>query len=74
VGIFEPVPRLTLYTGAGYEFEEEENLPVWKLGVEYSFPLQHDWDIALSVAYDYKEIYDSVGMGISFGKRLGKPR
>ena len=74
VGIFEPVPRLALYTGPGYEFEEHENLQVWKLGVEYSFPLPHDWDIALSVAYDYKEIYDSFSVGLSFGKRLGRPR
>jgi hypothetical protein len=74
VGIFEPVPRVTLYTGAGYEFEEEENLPVWKLGVEYSFPLPHDWDLALALAYDYKEVYDSISVGLSFGKRLGKPR
>lgn len=74
VGIFEPVRRLALYTGPGYEFEENENLPVWKLGVEYSFPLPNDWDIALAAAYDYKEIYDSFSVGLSFGKRLGRPR
>jgi hypothetical protein len=74
VGIFEPVHRLAIYTGPGYEFEEHENLRVWKFGVEYSFPLPRDWDIALSVAYDYKEVYDSFALGLSFGKRLGKPR
>jgi hypothetical protein len=72
--VYEPVERLALYTGAGREFEESEDFWVWKFGVEYSFPLPRDWDIAVGVAYDYKDVYDSIGVGVSFGKRFGKPR
>ena len=37
-------------------------------------PLPGDWDIAIGVSYDYKEVYDSFGIGVSFGKRFGTPR
>jgi hypothetical protein len=74
VVIWEPLPRLAVYTGGGREFEANENFWVWKIGLEYGFPLPNDWDIAIGGAYDYKEVYDSFGVGISFGKRFGKPR
>jgi hypothetical protein len=72
--IWEPVHRLAVYTGGGKEFETNEDFWVWKIGLEYSFPLPKDWDIAIGGAYDYKDVYDSFGVGISFGKRFGKPR
>ncbi len=74
VVIWEPVPRLAVYTGGGREFEPSEDFWVWKIGLEYSFPLPKDWDIAIGGAYDYKEVYDSFGVGISFGKRFGNSR
>jgi len=74
VVVWEPVHRLAVYTGAGREFEASEDFWVWKIGLEYSFPLPNDWDIAIGGAYDYKEVYDSFGVGISFGKRFGRPR
>ena len=74
VVIWEPVHRLAVYTGGGKEFETNEDFWVWKIGLEYSFPLPGDWDIAIGGSYDYKEVYDSFGVGVSFGKRFGKPR
>jgi hypothetical protein len=47
---------------------------VWKFGVEYGFPLPGDWDVAIGVSYDYNGVYTSFGVGVSFGKRFGKPR
>ncbi len=47
---------------------------MWKFGVEYPFPLPGDCDIAVGVACDYKDVYDSFAVGVSFGKRFGKPR
>ncbi len=72
--VWEPVHRLALYTGGGREFEPSEDFWVWKIGIEYGFPLPGDWDIAIGGSYDYKEVYDSFGVGVSFGKRFGKPR
>lgn len=74
VVVYEPVERLALFTGLGREFEESESFWVWKVGLEYGFPLPGDWDIAIGVSYDYKEVYDSFGIGVSFGKRFGTPR
>ena len=47
---------------------------LFAINQELRFPLPGDWDIAVGGSYDYKEVYDSFGVGVSFGKRFGKPR
>ena len=68
--ILEPVPNLSLFFGPGGEFEKNHNFFVFRVGGEYGIPIRNHWDVGFSVTYDYKDAYDAVAFGISFGKRF----
>lgn len=72
VAVFEPVRQLALFGGAGAELEEHENFFVIKVGAEYEFPIGDWWDISISAAYDWKDVYGSWSFGVSIGKRFGR--
>ena len=72
--VYEPVERLAFFTGAGREFEENQNFWVWKVGAEYAFLQASNWHVTIGVAHDYKDVYDSFSVGVAFGKRFGNPR
>jgi hypothetical protein len=61
----------SFFAGPGYEIEEHENLRLLKLGTEYSFEVNEDFEIALNLMYENKqEVYDTWTFGIAFNKRL----
>ena len=65
------IPRWSLFAGPGYEFEKHENLFIMKVGTEYSFEINKNFEIALNLNYENKEgIYDSWTFGIAFNKKL----
>ena len=68
--IYSPIEQWTVYTGIGYEFETHENFEVFRVGTEYEIPIKNDWDCAFGLSWDHKEIYNSIGYTVAFGKRF----
>lgn len=68
--IYTPIEYWSVYLGAGYEFEKNKNFFVARLGTEYEVPIRNDWDVAFGLSWDYKEVYNSIGFTIAFGKRF----
>ena len=62
---------IELGAGFGREFEEHHNFWVYRFGIEYSFDLNHHWDIAPALIFDIKEnLYDSWTLGVVLGKKF----
>jgi len=72
VASYEIVKRLALMLGPGVEFETNESLSLFRMGLEYEFPLPQHWDLSITGIYDYKEHYDTITLGITIGKRFPK--
>lgn len=68
--VYSPVHRLALYAGPGYELETHQNFAVIRVGIEYEIPIPDNWDLAFGLSWDHKEVYNSVGITVAFGKRL----
>ncbi|MCT4622195.1 MAG: hypothetical protein N4A46_01135 [Schleiferiaceae bacterium] len=70
VGVYNILPGWSAFGGAGIELEKHKNLPVFRLGTEYSFPIKNRWVIPVGIFMDVKEGYEnfsfSVGIGRSF--------
>ena len=60
----------TVYGGAGGEFETHKNFFVVRVGTEYEIPIRNEWDVTLGLSLDHKEVYNSIGFTIAFGKRF----
>lgn len=71
VGIFKPGKHLAFVSGFGKEFEKEETLNLWNIGVEYGFELPRNWELSLNFIYEDKfHAYDSWIMGIGISKSV----
>jgi hypothetical protein len=68
--IFSAAEGWSVYAGGGYEFEKHHNFAVLRLGTEYEIPIRNDWDVAFGLSFDHKEVYNSIGFTIAFGKRF----
>jgi hypothetical protein len=66
--IYSPFEDFTVYGGGGYEFEKHHNFAVIRLGVEYEIPIRNDWDVSFGLAFDHKEVYNSLSFAVCFGK------
>ena len=68
---YEFYEHLGVFAGAGYEFEENENLWVIRIGTEYEFDLPGDWSIAPAFVFDYKaESHTAYTFSLSIGKKF----
>ena len=69
VGIFKPHERWSFLAGAGYEFAKEENLSIFRLGLERGWELENDWEVFFTAQYDLRfSVYDSWMFGVGFSK------
>ena len=69
VGLFKPLPSLTLIAGYGIEIEKHENIQLLRLGVEYGFHLPGNWELGFALEYDRKiNTYNSWVLGAGFSK------
>ena len=69
VGIFSPIPSLTLLAGYGIEIETHENIQLLRFGVEYGFHLPNHWELAFMLEFDRKiNTYNSWVFGVGFSK------
>jgi hypothetical protein len=69
VGLFKPLPSLTLIAGYGIEIEKHENIQLLRLGVEYGFHLPGNWELGFALEFDKKiNTYNSWVFGAGFSK------
>ena len=69
VGLFKPLPSLTLIAGYGIELEKHENIQLLRLGVEYGFHLPGNWELGFALEFDKKfDTYNSWVFGAGFSK------
>lgn len=69
VGLFKPLPSLTLIAGYGLEIETHENIQLIRLGVEYGFHLPGNWELGFALEFDRKlNTYNSWVFGVGFSK------
>ena len=60
-----------VYLGPGVELESHQNFFVFRLGIEYAIPINDNWYLKPSIAYEIKELEYSIlniGLGIGFLK------
>jgi hypothetical protein len=69
VGLFKPLPSLTLIAGYGIEIEKHENIQLLRFGVEYGFHLPGNWELGFALEFDRKiNTYNSWVLGAGFSK------
>jgi hypothetical protein len=69
VGLFKPLPSLTLIAGYGIEIEKHENIQLFRFGVEYGFHLPGNWELGFALEFDRKiNTYNSWMFGAGFSK------
>ena len=70
---YEPFPRWILMGGYGIELEKNENINLFRFGLEYGIPLKDHWELGFSIEYDHKiNTYSSIMFGVAFSKLLFK--
>lgn len=63
--------HLTVLLGGGVEFALEENLTLARLGLDYAWELQNEWELAFSLVNDFKiDAYDSWVLGLGVGRKF----
>jgi hypothetical protein len=73
LGLFKPLPPLTLIAGYGVEIEKHENIQLFRIGVEYGFHLPGNWELAFALEFDRKiNTYNSWVFGVGFCKLFMK--
>jgi len=69
VGLFKPIPSLTLIAGYGIELEKHEDIQLLRFGVEYGFHLPGNWELGFTLELDNKfNTTNSVVFGAGFSK------
>jgi hypothetical protein len=69
VGLFSPIPSLTLIAGYGIELETNEHIQLLRFGVEYGFHLPKHWELGVMLEFDRKiNTYNSLVFGVGFSK------
>ena len=70
VGLYRLLPHLSIFAGAGVEFEHNKNLAIFRVGIDCPFQLGKRWVLVPSFAYDLKEDYNTWSLKVSFGKEF----
>ncbi|GAA4849723.1 hypothetical protein [Algivirga pacifica] len=73
MGLWEPIPKLGIMAGVGFESDRHETLFVTVFGLEYTFIESHHWEVSVESSYVNKDIYDVISLGIILGWNFGKP-
>ncbi|BDD07200.1 hypothetical protein [Aureibacter tunicatorum] len=69
---YDIISGLEIFGGAGYEFERDNNLFVWKVGVEYNLFIANDFYVAPELAFDIRKEYWNYTFGFKLTKFFGK--
>lgn len=66
---FKPHHRWTLLGGYGVELEKNENIALFRFGIEYGIELKDNWELGFGLEYDHKfSAYSSFMFGVGFSK------
>lgn len=69
--LYYQISNFGLYAGYGIEFEQEENLGLFKVGASYVLKLKNeDWAIVPSVSWDHTKLFEAFVYGFTFAKRF----
>lgn len=67
--LWKPIHELVVVAGCGYEFAEEENLLVFRVGLEYEIKMDDKWDLSPTLVYDKRNgAYGSWTYGLNIGR------
>ncbi len=62
---------ITPIAGVGVEIDDEDQLALLHLGLEYGVEFGKGWEFGANATFDVKvEVYDSFALGLSLSKRL----
>lgn len=62
---------LTPVVGVGVEIDDEDQLALLQLGLEYGVEFGKGWEVGANATFDAKvEVYDSITFGLSLSKKL----
>ena len=70
VGSYSITPEFHVFGGGGIEFEKNNNLWLYRAGLEYNFNLGNGWVFAPVFTYDFKEYIDTWSLSVAFGKEF----
>ncbi|WP_157600800.1 hypothetical protein [Persicobacter sp. CCB-QB2] len=73
VAKFELLKGFSVFAGPGYEqmfAEGGEDFWLVKVGLEYEIRMEKGWQLAPSIIYDYKDVYQTISYGFAVGKRF----
>ncbi|WP_226335142.1 hypothetical protein [Echinicola marina] len=62
--------RWKVLTGGGIELEKSENLGIYRLGTEYAFEMQRNWEFTPTLLFDMKKGYDTWAISLGFCKKF----
>lgn len=69
--LYYQIGNFGLYTGYGIEFEQEENLGLFKVGANYVLELKNEeWAIVPSVSWDHTRLFDAFVYGFILAKKF----
>ena len=69
--LYYQIGNFGLFTGYGIEFEQEENLGLFKLGASYVLKLKNeDWAIVPSVSWDHTKLFEAFVYGFTLAKKF----
>jgi hypothetical protein len=69
--LYYQIGKFGLYSGYGIEFEQEENLGLFKLGASYILHLKNEeWAIVPNVSWDHTKLFDAFVYGFTLGKKF----
>ncbi len=69
---YEILPKLEIFIGPGFEYEIHKDYFILKVGLEYELLIANDWYFSPEISYNYKEVYESLVIGVHFRKKFGK--
>lgn len=69
--LYYQIGKFGLYSGYGIEFEQEENLGLFKLGASYVLHLKNeDWALVPSVSWDHTKLFDAFIYGFTIARKF----
>ena len=70
VGMFSPGRYLDLFVGGGMEIEQHDNLPVFRIGTQYTIHMGQHWAIVPKLYFDFKGNYNTWTFAVCLARKF----
>ncbi|GGF33272.1 hypothetical protein GCM10011339_21860 [Echinicola rosea] len=67
---YELMEHWAVFGGGGIELEKHENLPIFRIGTEYSVDIGQQWELIPTFALDIKKGFNTYNLAVGFCKRF----